>query len=522
MKKTGNKQGRSTNYTKKHPSAEKHAQADPKAHTAENSPQSDGMADQLHKSEAMARELLNIPHAVTILISPDGIVLDVNETVVRRFGRSRLDIVGKSAWDLIPADVASRRRAYLDRVLTTKKAVRFEDERAGVWNDHIFSPIFDEAGNISKVAIVAIDITERKRIQMALEESEERFRAFMDNSPSIAWMKDEEGRYAYISKTFEKRFDIRFEGVRGKTDSEIWPLEIADQFRKNDLKVLHGGQPIEVVEEATERNGERSFWWIVKFPFQDTSGQRYVGGIGVDITEQRQFEEERIEQKSLQRAMDKVLMDIHDGIGGITTNISLLSEVARKASSLEDIEKALKTISDLAREGMGEIRNLMYSLDREDLNWHSFAIELRSQGMKFLEPHAIAFTITSDVRDNVTNPGSHLCLNLLRIYQEALMNTIKHAKATNVAVTLQIDNDNLVLTIQDDGRGFKQSALMGKGRGVGNIMTRIAQMHGTVTVTVTVTGDGGTCVSIKLPLSVKPAADRYARLVDPIPKERSM
>jgi len=499
MKKTGNKQGRST----KHPSAEKHTQADPKARTAADSSLSAETAEQLHKSEAMAREFLNMPYAASILINPDGIVLDVNETVVRRFGKCRLDIIGKLAWDLLPADIASHRRAYFDRVLTTKKAVRFEDERAGVWNDHTFSPIFDEAGNVSKVAIIGIDITERKRIETVLQESEERFRAFMDNSPAIAWMKDEEGRYVYISKIFEKRFDIRFENVRGKTDSEIWPLEIADEFRKNDLKVLKSGQSIDVVEEATERNGERCFWWIVKFPFQDTSGQRYVGGIGVDITERKRFEEERIEQKSLQRAMDKVLMDIHDGIGGITTNISLLSELARKASTLEDIEKALKTISDLAREGMGEIRSLMYSLDREDLNWHSFAIELRSLGMKFLEPHAIAFTMTSDVKENSTNPGSHLCLNLLRVYQEALMNTIKHAKATKVTVTLRVDKDNLDLTIQDDGQGFKQSSLVGNGRGVGNMMTRIAQMHGTVTIM----GGGGTCVTIKLPLSLKPVVD---------------
>ncbi len=502
MKKTGNKRGRSSNHTEKQPSAEKHSQTDSKARTAANSSQFAGTAEQLHESEAMAREFLNMPYAASILITPDGIVLDVNETVIRRFGRDRLDIIGKSAWDIIPANVASHRRAYLDRVLTTKKTIRFEDERAGVWNDNTFSPIFDEAGNVSKVAIVAIDITERKRIETALQESEDRFRAFMDNSPAIAWMKDEEGRYVYISKTFEKRFDIRFEDARGKTDSGIWPLEIADEFRKNDLKVLNSGQPIEVVEEATERNGERCSWWIVKFPFQNTSGLRYVGGIGVDITEQKRFEEERIEQKSLQRAMDKVLMDIHDGIGGITTNISLLSEVARKASTLEDIEKALKTISDLAREGMGELRSLMYSLDREDLNWHSFAIELRSQGMKFLEPHGIVFTMTSDLKENITNPGSHLCLNLLRIYQEALMNTIKHAKATKVTVTLRVDKDYLDLTIQDDGRGFKHSSLMNNGRGVGNMMTRIAQMQGMVTIT----GGGGTCVAIKLPLSLKPTS----------------
>jgi PAS domain S-box-containing protein len=503
MKEMGRNKAGSSNYAEEPPLAEKHAQADHEARMEANSLKSPGTSEQLQKSEAMARELLNIPHAVSILITPDGTVLDVNETVVRRFVRNRSDIIGKSAWDLLPTDVASRRKGYLDQVLSTKKVVRFEDERDGVWNDHIFWPIFDESGNIAKVAIVAIDITERKRIETALQESEERFRAYMDNSPAIAWMKDKEGRYVYVSKTWEKRFETRFENVRGKTDNEVWPSEIANEHRNNDLKVLSSGQSIEVEEEATERNGERSFWWIVKFPFQDSSDQRYVGGIGVDITERKRLEEERIEQKSLQRSMDKLLMDIHDGIGGITTNISLLSEVARKASTLEDIEKALTTISNLARDGMGEIRSLMYSLDREDLNWHSFAIELRSQGMKLLEPHAIAFVMTYDVKENITNPVSHLCLNLLRVYQEALLNTIKHAKATKVTVTLRVDKDYLDLMIQDDGQGFKQSSLMSTGRGVGNMMARIAHMHGTATIT----GEGGTCITIKLPLSSKQPAD---------------
>ena len=82
------------------------------------------------------------------------------------------------------------------------------------------------------------------------------------------------------------------------------------------------------------------------------------------------------------------------------------------------------------------------------------------------------------------------------------MNTIKHAKATKVTVTLRVDKDNLDLTIQDDGQGFKQSSVMGSGRGIGNMMTRIAQMRGTVTIM----GGGGTCVTIKLPLSLKPVA----------------
>lgn len=208
------------------------------------------------------------------------------------------------------------------------------------------------------------------------------------------------------------------------------------------------------------------------------------------------------ERKSAEQALEKVLMDIHDGIGGITTNISLLSEVAKNASSPKDIEKALKTISDLARDGMVEIRNLMYSLDRKELTWHTLTVELRNHSTKLLEPHEIAFTMTADVEENIPNPDSHLCLHLFKIYRETLMNIIKHAKATKVAASLRADKEHLALMVQDDGQGCARSAFTGSGRGVGNMMTRAAEMNGTVTIR----GDAGTCVTIKIPLPSKPLA----------------
>ncbi len=60
---------------------------------------------------------------------------------------------------------------------------------------------------------------------------------------------------------------------------------------------------------------------------------------------------------------EKIFRDLHDGIGGITTNIGLLAEVAQKASDLVEIRRALATIADLSRDGMTEIRNIMHSFD---------------------------------------------------------------------------------------------------------------------------------------------------------------
>ena len=80
-----------------------------------------------------------------------------------------------------------------------------------------------------------------------MQESQERFRAFMDNSPALAWAKDGDGRYVYLSKAYEDRFKVRLQNWQGKTDFDLWPPGVAEKFRQNDLAALAAGHAIENV-----------------------------------------------------------------------------------------------------------------------------------------------------------------------------------------------------------------------------------------------------------------------------------
>jgi signal transduction histidine kinase len=204
-----------------------------------------------------------------------------------------------------------------------------------------------------------------------------------------------------------------------------------------------------------------------------------------------------VERRDAEQSLQKVLMDIHDGIGGITTNIYLLSEIAQKAAGPAEVKKAVATISSLSREGIGEIRSLMYSLDREDMTWHSVSAEIRNQGMKMVEPHAISFEMTSEIAEAVSKPGSLLCLSLFRIYRESLMNVIKHSRAKRVNVGLRVSRQQLLLAIRDDGVGLDETSISGKGRGIISMKARAAEIGGTVTIT----SDQGACVTVELPLT---------------------
>ena len=195
----------------------------------------------------------------------------------------------------------------------------------------------------------------------------------------------------------------------------------------------------------------------------------------------------------------KMLKDLHDTVGGISTNIGMLAEVAQGHSTPEEMRKTLAAIATLSRENVDEVRSFMQSLDARELNWHSFMAELTCHGFTVTEPHHISFSFDApEPEDRLPPPGSFLYLNILRIYKEALTNVVKHAGARTVAVTMRVTEDFVMLTIQDDGRGMPDAPA--KGRGLANMRTRAEELGGTFAAT----SEGGTRINVRIPLPTKP------------------
>ena len=106
------------------------------------------------------KELQGLFDAITdsaFLMDASGIVLALNETAARRLGRSIDEIRGHGVFDLLPPDVAERRKAHFDEVVLTGRSVRFEDERQGLWLDNHIYPITDRDGKTANDAIISTD-----------------------------------------------------------------------------------------------------------------------------------------------------------------------------------------------------------------------------------------------------------------------------------------------------------------------------------------------------------------------------
>jgi diguanylate cyclase (GGDEF)-like protein/PAS domain S-box-containing protein len=142
-------------------------------------------------------------------------------------------------------------------------------------------------------------LLQRKQLEVSLQESEARFQAFMNNSPTLAFMKDEAGRFVYVNESLERVFNLELVTLRGKTDFDWLPEETARQVRQNDAEVLATGQAVELLEIVPTPDGSLHYWLVFKFPFQGSDGCKYVGGVAVDITERKRMEEELFHEKEL-------------------------------------------------------------------------------------------------------------------------------------------------------------------------------------------------------------------------------
>ena len=141
------------------------------------------------------------------------------------------------------------------------------------------------------VILIVSDITESKRIDQALRESEERFRAVVDNSPAKIHIKDKQGRYILINPLAEELFGVTEAQARGKTTHEVFPKEQADAFTAHDQGVLDAGKAVEEEEEWRRKDGVHTYL-TVKFPILDFTGEVIgIGAIGTDITDRKRAEE---------------------------------------------------------------------------------------------------------------------------------------------------------------------------------------------------------------------------------------
>ena len=229
----------------------------------------------------------------------EGVITRWNKGAQKIYGYIEAEVIGQSIAILLPAEAQEELAQTLERLsrgeVVTREALRLRKDGQEIYVSETISPIRNLAGQIIGASTIARDVTEQKRVERELQQSEYRFTAFMDNLPDLAWMKDTLGRYVYVNKTLAEKW-APFQGAwMGKTDAELWPAGRAAYYSTSDSEVIAGRHPVSHAD-SYQIEGEWRHFLVTKFPVFDPSGNlTLVAGIGIDITEARRADE-RIRQ----------------------------------------------------------------------------------------------------------------------------------------------------------------------------------------------------------------------------------
>jgi PAS domain S-box-containing protein len=151
------------------------------------------------------------------------------------------------------------------------------------------------AGFMSVVGVTALMLAalvqERTRAQSERRASETRFRAFMQHSPAIAFMKSSDGRYVFGNSAWAAQFGRPADTLLGRNDFDLWPEETATRFQDSDRKALMSRQPIELVQFGPSHDGTQQWWTTLKFVIEQDNSPPLIGGIAIDITPRMRAEQ---------------------------------------------------------------------------------------------------------------------------------------------------------------------------------------------------------------------------------------
>jgi diguanylate cyclase (GGDEF)-like protein/PAS domain S-box-containing protein len=127
-------------------------------------------------------------------------------------------------------------------------------------------------------------LNEKDKASAGLRASEELFRAFMNASPFLSYIKDAAGRLLFYNRSFAQRFGVSEYAWLGRTDEQLWSRGLTKSVRTHDLEVMAGGRMVETEEHIRASDGTISSLRSFKFPCHDSAGNMLLAGVAVDVS----------------------------------------------------------------------------------------------------------------------------------------------------------------------------------------------------------------------------------------------
>jgi PAS domain S-box-containing protein len=468
----------------------------------------EGMENALRKSEARYRAIVEDQTELISRFKPDGTLTFVNGAYSRYFGEHPEQLLGSRFWHHVPKHEQERLKKHIagmdrdnplstiEHPVKTPNGIRWQQ-----WTDRA---ILDAEGQVVELQAVGRDITERKRVEQALVSERSRLYSVLDNLPLFVFLQSVDYAIRFANRSFLRTFG---EGA-GRPCYEILQgrSEPCDECPSHEVLLKQQSQTWEWELAKTGRT-----YQMHSHPFTDVDDTPLILQLGIDVTDQRQYEADLRRSEAELRELSgrlltaqeeerkRIAAELHDEIGSSLTGIIVsLQAIVNRLDENTSLLEPLRHLISVTEHTIQEARRIMTDLRPSMLDDLGIVKTLGwfSREFQKLHPQIHIEPMIDIDEEKIPDP---LKIIIFRLVQEALHNVAKHSHAEYVSLSLMESGGTITLIIEDNGDGFEAGELgtqtLRKGLGLTSMRERTELSGGHFSLN-TATGEGTTIVAI--------------------------
>ena len=403
---------------------------------------------------------------------------EVNKAFVTLLGYSETELINMTFADIIHPDDVEQDIEQLNRLVNREITIYRTEKKyltrykKVVWGLVQVSIMYNKAGEFLSFLVMINNITERKRAEESLLESQDIFNQFLLNSPIYVFFKDKEIRSLRLSRNFEQMLGRPLKELLGKTMDEIFPSEFAKKMVTDDLKILKEGKLTEIEEELNGR-----YYSTTKFPIYIDGKPNYLAGYTIDITS-RKLAGDLI--KAALHEKEILLREVHHRVKNnlqvVSSLLNLQANKIKDQASKEILEQSRNRIRSIAL-----VHEKLYQTGNfAEINVKEYALSLISDLFRVYLADPTKIHIRSEI-ENINIPLRY-AIPCGLILNEIISNILKYAFPKDqtfliepeIFINCKILPDNrLQLCVGDNGIGLPADYQLTDSLSLGLYLIRI-------------------------------------------------
>lgn len=441
--------------------------------------------------EKFSKAFQESPLAVMITRARDHRYMNVNEAFERMTGWGSDEVIGRTPFDIGVLVDARQRTSFVEKLHSGNKVRNLEVDfrtRNGEVRTALQSAELIRIEGEPCVLVVATDVTDLKRANTALQESETRFRLVANTAPVMIWMAGADKLCNYCNQSWLDFVGRPLEAELGNGWAEgVHPEDLA-RLVETYTEAFDRAEPFQVEYRFRRHDGE--YRWVLGsgVPRLNTDGS-FAGYIGscIDITDRKlaadmfsSLSQRLLEAQEEERAW--IARELHDDVNQRVALMAIsLDALNNDVTGSGKVKNQIAVIAEQLKELGVDIQALSHRLHNSKLE----QLGLKAAAASFCREFSEAQHVQVDFQaENVpTEVSEEISITLFRILQEALQNAIKHSGSRRFQVTLSAKPDEIELTVRDSGVGFTPGAAReGKGIGLLSMQERLKLVEGRLSV----------------------------------------